>query len=54
MYLPIKIEIKNYEERTPYSPGDPSSPLKKVKFFIYGATLLKFEIEHFHILVNNN
>ena len=28
--------------------------LKKVKFFIYVTILLKFEIQHFHMLTNNN
>ena len=30
------------------------SPLKKVKFFIYGAILLKFDTKHFHMFANNN
>ena len=38
--LSIIIEID-------YPPGA-SPPLKIVKFFIYGAILLKFETEHFH------
>ena len=31
----------------------PPPPLKKVEFFIYGATLLKFGTQHFHIFTNN-
>ena len=35
--------------------GDPSPPpLKKIKFFIYDAILLKFETEHFHVFTNND
>ena len=32
----------------------PSPPLKKVKLFIYGEILLKFETEQFHMCTNNN
>ena len=32
----------------------PPSPHQKFKFFIYGAILLKFETEHFHMFTNNN
>ena len=28
-------------------------PLKKVNLFIYGAILLKFEAQHFHMFINN-
>ena len=39
----------------PRSPR-PSPPLppQKVKKIIYGAILLKFEPEHFHMVANNN
>ena len=50
--LPIIIEIDIYEQGTYYHPGA-SPPLKVVKFFIYGAILLKFETEHFHMFTNN-
>ena len=29
-------------------------PPQKVKFYIYGAILLKFEMEHFHVITNND
>ena len=32
----------------------PPLPPPKVKFFIYGAILLKFETEHFHVFTNND
>ena len=35
-------------------PSLPPIPLRKAKFFIYGAILLKFEIEYFHMFTNNN
>ena len=34
-------------------PGAPPPPLKKVKLFIYGAILLKFETQHLHMFINN-
>ena len=37
------------------APGRPLPPLlKNVKFFIYGAIMLKFETQHFHMFTNNN
>ena len=39
----------NLEMKFPFPPT-PSPPLKKVKLFIYGATLLKFEAQYFHML----
>ena len=32
----------------------PRSPLKIVKFFIYGVILLEFETEHLHMFANND
>ena len=32
----------------------PPPLLQTVKFFIYGAILLKFETEHFHMFANSN
>ena len=37
----------------PCPPPLPPLPPQKVKFFIYGAILLKFETENFHMLTNN-
>ena len=34
-------------------PG-PLHPSEKVKFFIYYAIFMKFEIQHFHVFTNNN
>ena len=31
----------------------PSPSLKKLKLFIYGAILLKFDAQHFHKFTNN-
>ena len=28
-------------------------PTQKVKFFTYGAILLKFDAQHFHMFMNN-
>ena len=33
--------------------GLPPPHLKKVKFFIYSAIVLKFETEHFYVYTNN-
>ena len=33
---------------------NPPLPSQKVKLFIHGAILLKFETEYFHMLTNNN
>ena len=53
--LPIIIEVEIYEQGPPYSPGPPPPlPLKIVKFFIYGAILLKFEKEHLQVFTNND
>ena len=32
----------------------PPAPIEKVKFFTYGAILLKFETQQFHTCTNNN
>ena len=38
----------------PLTPGGPSPPLlKNAKFLIYGAIMLKFETQYFHMLTNN-
>ena len=37
-----------------YPPPSFFSLIKKVKFFIYCAILMKFEIQHFYMLSNNN
>ena len=52
--LPIIIDVEIYKWRSPFSLPKPPIPLKKVKFFIYGAILLKFETEHFYMNTNNN
>ena len=42
--------------RRPFTPRGPffPLPLKKVKFFIHCAILMKFEKQNFHIFTNNN
>ena len=30
------------------------SPPQKIKFYIYGPILLKYETEHFHMFTNND
>ena len=37
-----------------FTPRGTLPPSKKVKFFIYGAILLKFKTKHFHMFANNN
>ena len=37
--------------RFPFPPTP--THLKKVKYFIYGALLLEFEIQYFHMFTNN-
>ena len=49
--LPIIIEMKIFDWG---SPCRPPPILKKVKFFIYGAILLKLETQHLHMFTNNN
>ena len=48
--VPMIIEIDFYEYGPPYPPGAPPPSLKKVRFFIYCAILMKFETRHFHML----
>ena len=52
IYLPTIIESKIYKWESLCSPPPP--PPQKVNFFIYGAILLKFWTEHFHMFTNNN
>ena len=52
--LPIIIRIEIYDLEPPHLPGPLRFPLKKVKFFIYGAILLKYETKHLHMFANNN
>ena len=48
--FPIIIEVNIFWMETPCSPP----PSSNSQIFIYGAILLKFDTEQFHMLTNNN
>ena len=48
------IEIEIYEPSQENLTSHPTPLLKKVKFFIYCAIVIKFETQHFHMFTKTN